>query len=74
MRWLTVLTATSSRPRRRREFNTPRAEAGVLSFSQETEYDDQIVIVDGIGITHFIPRRPPAQKAAPVKKHKKKRQ
>jgi hypothetical protein len=29
------------------------------------------VIVDGIGITHFIPRRLPAQKSTPVKKQKK---
>ncbi len=43
-----------------------------MSFSEETEYDDQIVIVDGIGITHFIPRRSPAQKEAPAKKPKKK--
>ena len=43
-----------------------------MSFSEETEYDDQIVIVDGIGITHFIPRKLPAQKAAPIKKQKKK--
>jgi hypothetical protein len=45
-----------------------------LSFSEEKEYDDQIVIVDGIGITHFIPRRAPAQKAAPAKKQKSKRE
>jgi hypothetical protein len=45
-----------------------------LSFSEEKEYDDQIVIVDGIGITHFIPRHPPAQKAAPAKKQKRKKQ
>jgi hypothetical protein len=45
-----------------------------LSFSEEKEYDDQIVIVDGIGITHFIPRRVPAQKAAPpVKKQNQKK-
>lgn len=43
-----------------------------LSFSERKDYDDQIVIVDGLGITHFIPRRAPAQKAAPVKKLKKK--
>jgi hypothetical protein len=43
-----------------------------LSFSEETEYDDQIVIVDGIGITHFIPRREPSQKAGQAKKQKKK--
>jgi hypothetical protein len=43
-----------------------------LSFSQETEYEDQIVIVDGIGITHFIPRRAAARKPAPLKKQKKK--
>jgi hypothetical protein len=42
-----------------------------LSFSEETIYSDQIVIVDGIGITHFIPRRAPAEKASPVKKRKK---
>jgi hypothetical protein len=48
-------------------------DAHALSFSQETVYDDQIVIVDGIGITHFIPRKLPAAKAAPVKKEKKKR-
>lgn len=42
-----------------------------MSFSEETEYDDQIVIVDGIGITHFIPRRAPAQKQAPAKRQKK---
>jgi hypothetical protein len=29
------------------------------------------VIVDGIGITHFIPRRAPSEKADPVKKQKK---
>jgi hypothetical protein len=45
-----------------------------LSFSVETEYDDQIVIVDGIGITHFIPRRAPAQRAAPAKRQKKRKQ
>jgi predicted ferric reductase len=38
-----------------------------LSFSEEKQYDDQIVIVDGIGITHFIPRRKPE----PAKKEKK---
>ena len=43
-----------------------------MSFSEETVYSDQIVIVDGIGITHFIPRRPAAGKAAPEKKLKKK--
>jgi len=43
-----------------------------VSLSIETEYDDQIVIVDGIGITHFIPRRAPAQKEAPAKKQKRK--
>ncbi len=43
-----------------------------MSFSEEKEYDDQIVIVDGIGITHFIPRRPAAEKAAPAKKQKRK--
>jgi hypothetical protein len=43
-----------------------------LSFSEQKDYDDQIVIVDGIGITHFIPRHAPAEKAAPVKKQKKK--
>jgi hypothetical protein len=42
-----------------------------LPFSEETEYEDQIVIVDGIGITHFIPRRVPAQKPAPMKKRRK---
>lgn len=42
-----------------------------MSFSEEKEYDDQIVIVDGIGITHFIPRRPPARKAAPERQKKK---
>jgi len=45
-----------------------------LSFSEQKDYDDQIVIVDGIGITHFIPRRAPSKKAAPVKKLKKKKQ
>jgi hypothetical protein len=45
-----------------------------LSFSEEKEYDDQIVIVDGIGVTHFIPRRAPAQKTAPAKKKKRKKQ
>jgi hypothetical protein len=45
-----------------------------MSFSEETEYDDQIVIVDGIGITHFIPRRLPAQKEAPAKRQKRKSQ
>jgi hypothetical protein len=69
-----VLTATSSCSTRRREFNTPPVDASALSFSQETEYDDQIVIVDGIGITHFIPRRAPAQKAAPAKKQNRKKQ
>ncbi len=45
-----------------------------MSFSEEKEYDDQIVIVDGIGITHFIPRRPPAPKVAPpVKKQRQKK-
>jgi hypothetical protein len=44
-----------------------------LSFSEGKQYDDQIVIVDGIGITHFIPRRPPAEKAAPAKKQRPKR-
>jgi hypothetical protein len=68
-----VLTASLAR-RRRRRFNTPPANAGALSFSEEKEYDDQIVIVDGIGITHFIPRRAPAQKAAPAKKQKKKKE
>ena len=43
-----------------------------MSFSEEKEYDDQIVIVDGLGITHFIPRRPPA-KAAPEKKERRRR-
>ncbi len=43
-----------------------------MSFSEVTEYDDQTVIVDGIGITHFIPRRAPVQKAAPRKKQKRK--
>jgi hypothetical protein len=42
-----------------------------LSFSEEKEYDDQIVIVDGIGVTHFIPRRASTQEAAPAKKQKK---
>jgi len=42
-----------------------------LSFSEEKEYDDQIVIVDGIGITHFIPRRAPAEKASPAKKQRR---
>lgn len=45
-----------------------------MSFSEEKQYADQIVIVDGIGITHFIPRRAPSQNAAPEKKQKKKRQ
>jgi hypothetical protein len=49
-------------------------DALALSFSEETVYDDQIVIVDGIGITHFIPRRAPAEKAAPLKKQKRKKQ
>jgi len=44
-----------------------------LSFSEETVYSDQIVIVDGIGITHFIPRRAPAEKAASAKKKRKSR-
>jgi len=44
-----------------------------LSFSEEKEYDDQIVIVDGIGITHFIPRHAPARNAAPVKKQTRKK-
>jgi len=43
-----------------------------LSFSEEKEYDDQIVIVDGIGITHFIPRRRLAEKEPPAKKQRKK--
>ena len=43
-----------------------------MSFSEEKEYDDQIVIVDGIGITHFIPRHRSAEKEAPAKKQKKK--
>ena len=66
-----VLTATfrSGVPR---HFNTLREVAGALSFSEETVYSDQIVIVDGIGITHFIPRRPAAEKAAPAKKQKRK--
>ncbi len=42
-----------------------------MSLSEEKEYDDQIVIVDGIGITHFIPRRSPAPKAAPERKQKR---
>jgi hypothetical protein len=45
-----------------------------LSFSEEKEYDDQIVIVDGIGVTHFIPRRAPARKGAPAKKLKRKKE
>jgi len=45
-----------------------------MSFSEEKEYSDQIVIVDSIGVTHFIRRRAPAQKAAPVKKQRKKKQ
>lgn len=45
-----------------------------MSFSEETVYSDQIVIVDGIGITHFIPRRPVVKKAAPAKKQKRKSQ
>jgi len=49
-----------------------RAQATMLSFSEETEYADQIVIVDGIGITHFIPRRAVPEKKAPAKKSKKK--
>jgi len=53
---------------------TLSANALALSFSEETEYADQIVIVDGIGITHFIPKRAPAQKQPPVKKQKKKNQ
>ena len=44
-----------------------------MSFSEEKEYDDQIVIVDGIGITHFIPRRAAVQKAAPEKKEKRRK-
>jgi hypothetical protein len=44
-----------------------------LSFSEETVYSDQIAIVDGIGITHFIPRRSMVEKAAPAKKQKKSR-
>jgi hypothetical protein len=44
-----------------------------MSFSEEKEYDDQIVIVDGIGITHFIPRRAPARKAETAKKQKRKK-
>jgi len=43
-----------------------------LSFSEEKVYDDQIVIVDSIGVTHFITRRAPAKKEAPTKKPKKK--
>jgi hypothetical protein len=59
-------------PETSRGFITPRDCARALSFSEEKEYDDQIVIVDGIGITHFIPRRSPA-KAAPEKKQKRKK-
>lgn len=44
-----------------------------MSFSEEKEYADQIVIVDGIGITHFIPRRPPAEKAEPARKQKRRK-
>ena len=43
-----------------------------MSSSEETVYNDQIVIVDGIGITHFIPRRPAPEKAVPQKKQKRK--
>lgn len=43
-----------------------------MSFSEETVYNDQIVIVDGIGITHFIPRRPPAEKTASARERKRK--
>ena len=44
-----------------------------MSSSEEKEYDDQIVIVDGIGITHFIPRRSRSE-AAPAKKQKRKKE
>jgi hypothetical protein len=40
-----------------------------MSFSETTEYPDQIVIVDGIGITHFISR--PSPPKARAKKQKK---
>jgi hypothetical protein len=40
-----------------------------MSFSETTEYPDQIVIVDSIGITHFIPRpSPPKGRAKRQKK------
>ncbi|MDG6914608.1 MAG: hypothetical protein JRN23_02405 [Nitrososphaerota archaeon] len=35
-----------------------------MSDSEQKLYDDQIVIVDGLGITHFIPRRPSKEGAA----------
>jgi len=54
-------------------FNTLGPCAFALSSSSRKDYDDQIVIVDGLGITHFIPRRAEAEKAAPAKKQKKKR-
>ena len=44
-----------------------------MSFSEEKEYADQIVIVDSIGVTHFIRRRAPTQEAEPVKKQRKKK-
>jgi hypothetical protein len=58
-------------PGRARELNTPCADTRALSFSEQKDYDDQIVIVDGIGITHFIPRRASSKKADPVKKQKR---
>lgn len=42
-----------------------------MPFSEEKEYDDQIVIVDGIGITHFIPRRKSPEKPEPERRRKK---
>jgi hypothetical protein len=40
-----------------------------MSFSETTEYSDQIVIVDSIGITHFITR--PSPPKARAKRQKK---
>jgi hypothetical protein len=44
-----------------------------LSSSEVKEYDDQIVIVDGLGISHFIPRRSTSRKAQAEKGEKGKK-
>lgn len=45
-----------------------------MPSSEKKEYDDQIVIVDGLGITHFIPRRkdqnPSSSRKSPQKRKK----